>query len=101
MTDQQSYLNSISQLLAARYPNGAKAHIRTYGCQQNVSDGEKLKGFALQMGYTLTDSAQDADFVLYNTCAVRENAEDRVFGNLGALKHQKEKNPGMIIGVCG
>ena len=101
MTDQQSYLNSISQLLAVRYPNGAKAHIRTYGCQQNVSDGEKLKGFALQMGYTLTDSAQDADFVLYNTCAVRENAEDRVFGNLGALKHQKEKNPGMIIGVCG
>ncbi len=101
MTDQTAYIRSISQLLSSRYPNGAKAYIRTYGCQQNVSDGEKLKGYALEMGYTLTDSASDADFVLYNTCAVRENAEDRVFGNLGALKHNKERNPGMIIGVCG
>ena len=101
MTDQTPYIKSVSQLLTARYPDGAKAYIRTYGCQQNVSDGEKLKGYALEMGYTLTDSAADADFVLYNTCAVRENAEDRVFGNLGALKHNKEKNPGMLIGVCG
>ncbi len=101
MTENAEYIKSISNLLVARYPNGARAYIRTYGCQQNVSDGEKMKGFALQMGYTLTDSADDADFVLYNTCAVRENAEDRVFGNLGALKHNKEKNPGMIIAICG
>ncbi len=101
MTDQTAYITGVSRLLQLRYPNGAKAYIRTYGCQQNVSDGEKFKGYALQMGYTLTDSAADADLVLYNTCAVRENAEDRVFGNLGALKHQKEKNPGMLIGVCG
>lgn len=101
MTDQTSYIRSISQLLSQRYPQGAKAYIRTYGCQQNVSDGEKFKGYALEMGYTLVESAEEADFVLYNTCAVRENAEDRVFGNLGALKHSKEKNPDMLIGVCG
>ncbi len=101
MTDQTAYIKGISNILAARYPQGAKAYIRTYGCQQNVSDGEKFKGYAVEMGYTLTDSAADADLILYNTCAVRENAEDRVFGNLGALKHQKEKNPGMLIGVCG
>ncbi len=101
MDENSIYIESIARLLEQRYPSGAKAYIRTYGCQQNVSDGEKLKGYAVQMGYTLTDSAADADFVLYNTCAVRENAEDRVFGNLGALKANKRRNPDMVIGVCG
>ncbi len=101
MDENSIYIESIARLLEQRYPSGAKAYIRTYGCQQNVSDGEKLKGYAVQMGYTLIDSAADADFVLYNTCAVRENAEDRVFGNLGALKANKRRNPDMVIGVCG
>ncbi len=73
----------------------------SYGCQQNVSDGEKINGMLAQMGFDFTDDPEKADFVLYNTCAVRENAENRVFGNVGALKHCKERNPNMIIAVCG
>lgn len=78
-----------------------KCLVHSYGCQQNVSDGEKIKGMMLQMGYELTDGLEDADAVIYNTCAVRENAEDRVLGNVGALKHYKRRNPSMVIGLCG
>ena len=78
-----------------------KCLVHSYGCQQNVSDGEKLKGLMVQMGYELTDELEEADAVLYNTCAVRENAEDRVLGNIGALKHYKRRNPSMVIGLCG
>lgn len=78
-----------------------KAFVETYGCQQNVSDSEILSGMLSSMGYELCDSKDDADFILYNTCAVRENAELKVLGNLGALKHRKAKNPDIIIGVCG
>ncbi|MEG0691742.1 MAG: tRNA (N6-isopentenyl adenosine(37)-C2)-methylthiotransferase MiaB [Oscillospiraceae bacterium] len=77
------------------------AHVHSYGCQQNVSDGEKIKGLLAIMGYTFCDTPNEADIVIYNTCAVRENAEDRVFGNIGELKHNKERNPEMIIGLCG
>ena len=77
------------------------AYTHSYGCQQNVSDSEKLDGMLAEMGFDFTDSPENADLVLYNTCAVRENAENRVFGNVGALKHLKEKNPDMIIAVCG
>ena len=77
------------------------AFTHTYGCQQNVSDGEKLNGMLVEMGFALTDKPDNADLVLYNTCAVRENAENRVFGNVGALKALKRKNPDMVIAVCG
>ncbi len=77
------------------------AFVETYGCAQNENDSEHLKGMLSDMGYGFCDTAEDADLVLYNTCAVRENAELRVFGNLGALKHLKRKKPSMIIGVCG
>lgn len=77
------------------------AFTHSYGCQQNVSDGEKIDGMLAEMGFGFTDSPENADLVLYNTCAVRENAENRVFGNVGALKHYKEKNPEMVIAVCG
>lgn len=77
------------------------AYIRTYGCQQNVSDSEKIKGMLSVMGYEFTDNAEDADFILFNTCAVREHAEDRVFGNVGALKTLKRKHPSVLIALCG
>ena len=77
------------------------AYTHSYGCQQNVSDGEKINGMLAKMGYGFTDNPDEADFILYNTCAVRENAENRVFGNLGALKHLKNRNPDLIIAVCG
>lgn len=77
------------------------AHTETYGCQQNVNDTERIRGMLSCSGFAFTENADEADFVIYNTCAVRENAEQRVFGRLGILKHIKEKNPDLIIGVCG
>lgn len=76
-------------------------YLKSFGCQQNVSDGEKIKGMLSKVGYGFTDSIDNAQVIIYNTCAVRENAEDRVFGTIGDLKHVKEQKPDLIIGVCG
>ncbi|MBQ0097407.1 MAG: tRNA (N6-isopentenyl adenosine(37)-C2)-methylthiotransferase MiaB [Oscillospiraceae bacterium] len=77
------------------------AFVRTYGCQQNVSDSERIKGMLYKAGYDFTDKPDDADLILFNTCAVREHAEDRVFGNVGALKNIKRKHPSVLIALCG
>ncbi len=77
------------------------ACVRTYGCQQNVADSERIKGMLAQMGFGFTDIAEEADLILFNTCAVREHACDRVFGNVGALKHIKRRRPEVLIAVCG
>lgn len=77
------------------------ALVETYGCQQNVNDSQRYEGMLMKMGYTLTKDREEADFILFNTCAIRENAEKKVFGNLGALKHLKAKKPSLIIGICG
>lgn len=81
--------------------NTPMAYIRTYGCQQNVADGEKIKGILEEMGFSFTETPEYADFILFNTCAVREHAEDRVFGNVGALKNVKRRHPSVMIAVCG
>ncbi len=99
MALQRDYMRKVAELNAKGAPPAA--HVHTFGCQQNVSDGEKIKGMLSEMGYGLCDTPDSADLVLFNTCAVRENAEDRVFGNLGALKHDKARRPDMLIGVCG
>ena len=78
-----------------------KAFVETYGCQQNVSDSEIIMGMLSEMGYECASSKEEADIIIFNTCAVREGAELKVFGNLGALKHRKTKNPDLLIGVCG
>ena len=78
-----------------------KYHIVTYGCQMNVHDSEKLAGMLSEIGYKETHDQQAADLILFNTCCVRENAELRVYGNVGALKAYKQANPNSIIGVCG
>lgn len=75
--------------------------IETYGCQMNEHDSEKLEGFLTQMGYEKTDDRKNADLIIFNTCCVRENAELKVYGKLGALKHLKRKNEDLIIAVCG
>ncbi len=75
--------------------------IVTYGCQMNVHESEKLAYICEKMGYVLTDKREDADLIIFNTCAIREGAEDRVFGNVGALKKLKKKRPNVIIAVCG
>jgi tRNA-2-methylthio-N6-dimethylallyladenosine synthase len=75
--------------------------IRTYGCQMNEHDTEVMKGLFEEMGYEATEDKQQADVILLNTCAIRENAEDKVFGELGHLKALKAEKPGLVLGVCG
>ena len=95
------YIDKVHEILLQKYNAQPKALVRTFGCQQNVSDSEYIKGMLEKMGYALTEEVDKADFILYNTCAVREHAEDRAFGNIGALKSYKEKNPDLIIAMCG
>lgn len=100
--EQYRYMQKTSVLLSRAYPDRPPlAFVHSFGCQQNVSDGEKIKGMLAEMGYGFTDKPEGADFVLFNTCAVREHAEDRVYGNVGALKHCKADKPDMIIALCG
>ena len=77
------------------------AYVETYGCQQNEADSERIRGMLSECGYTMTDSAEGADVVVMNTCAIREHAEQRVFGNLGALTHTKRRHEGQKIFLCG
>ena len=84
---QAEYMQDVADIMRIR-ARGEKplAMVHTYGCQQNVADGEKIKGQLAEMGFSFTEDPEEADLVLYNTCAIREHAEDRVFGNVGALK---------------
>ena len=77
------------------------AYIRTYGCQQNVSDSEKYAGMLKEMGFEITNNKDVADIVLFNTCAIREKAENKVFGNLGWIKNLKNNNPNLFVISCG
>ncbi len=76
------------------------AHVTTFGCQMNARDSEKLAGILERIGYAETDT-EDADFVIYNTCTVRENANLRVYGRLGQMKRTKQRHPDMLIALCG
>lgn len=78
-----------------------KYFIRTYGCQGNEADGETIAGILEFLGYTKATKVEEADVILLNTCAVRENAEEKVFGEIGALKKLKRENPDLIFGICG
>ncbi|MDE6780615.1 MAG: tRNA (N6-isopentenyl adenosine(37)-C2)-methylthiotransferase MiaB [Ruminococcus sp.] len=77
------------------------AYVRSFGCQLNVSDGEKIKGLLKKAGYDFTEDEHQADIIILNTCAVRESAEDRVFGIIGSMKKLKEEKPSLIIGLAG
>lgn len=99
--EQTAFASRVKALLAKRYDRQPKAMVVTYGCQQNVSDSERLKGLMELCGYGFTEDPEDADLILYNTCAVRGHAEDRVYGNVGAMKHYKRRRPEMILAVCG
>ena len=103
ISDQQfEYMRLISQIMQDR-KRGDKpvAYIRTYGCQQNVADSERIKGMLELAGFEFSETVDAADFILFNTCAIREHAEDRVFGNVGALKSLKRKHPQIVIALCG
>ena len=99
--DQQfSYCDKIAAYFqAAGYT--PRAYVETYGCQQNEADSERIRGMLAQCGYSMCDEAEGADVVVMNTCAIRENANQRVFGNLGALTHTKRRHPAQKIFLCG
>lgn len=80
---------------------GKKYYVRTYGCQMNEHDSENIRAILEEMGYTESIDYTKADIVILNTCAIRENAHNKVFGFLGRLKHQKRDNPNLLIGLCG
>lgn len=81
--------------------NNLLYYIETWGCQMNEEDSEKLSGMLKRIGYQETEKKENASIILFNTCCVRENAENKVFGNLGSLKKLKRQNPDLIIGICG
>ncbi len=101
INQQTTYTNLAKEKLLQTFEGSPKAFIHTYGCQQNVSDSERMQGQLVEMGYTMCENAEEADFILFNTCAVREHAEDRVWGNVGVLKKLKKQNPNLIIALCG
>ena len=98
---QNEYIQLVRLLNSNRYASSPKAFVHTYGCQGNVADSERMKGLLEAMGYVFTEELREADLVLYNTCAIREHAEDRVFGNVGALKNLKAEKKEMRILLCG
>ena len=93
---QREFEEKIRGMFAAREAHPV-ACVDTFGCQQNVADGQKLMGMLEVCGFTFTQDPKEADLVILNTCAVREHAEDRVFGNLGILTHTKKENPEQVI----
>ena len=97
---QLSLCDQVRALLDRR-PGEKRAYVDTYGCQQNEADSERLRGYLARMGFGFSDTPEGADLVLVNTCAVREHAEQRVFGNVGALSHTKRRHPDQVICVCG
>lgn len=98
---QRQFAHKVNELTLKRYSSKPLACVVTYGCQQNVADSEHIKGMLEAMGYGFTEERTQAKLIIFNTCAVREHAEDRVFGNVGALKKYKLANPDVVIALCG
>ncbi len=97
---QREFEEKIRAMFARREAHPV-ACVDTFGCQQNVADGQMLMGMLRESGFTFTEDPKEADLVILNTCAVREHAEQRVFGNLGILTHTKKENPEQVIALCG
>ncbi|MBQ1463170.1 MAG: tRNA (N6-isopentenyl adenosine(37)-C2)-methylthiotransferase MiaB [Ruminococcus sp.] len=98
LRDNTAVIAEINNILGSGH---RLACVRSFGCQLNVSDGEKIKGLLKKMGYGFTDDEKAADLIILNTCAVRESAEDRVFGIVGSYKKLKEEKPSLILGIAG
>ena len=98
---QQDYAQRVRQSYRDRLPRQPMACVTTFGCQQNEADSELIRGMLIDMGFGLTDEEDKADLLVFNTCAIREHAEMRVFGNVGQTSHYKKDNPDLIICVCG
>ncbi len=98
---QYSKNEYVAEVIASHYGRVPFAFIRCFGCQQNVNDTERLKGVLQDIGYKIVETPEEADLIVFNTCAVREHAEQRVFGNLGALKSLKQRKSGLLLALCG
>ena len=98
LQNQFTYIDAVASLIRGKR---LRAYTHTFGCQQNEADTERIRGMLHEMGYEMTDDVNEADFILFNTCAVREHAEDRAFGNIGALSHLKKRRPEVVIALCG
>ena len=98
LQNQFTYIDAVASLICGKR---LRAYTHTFGCQQNEADTERIRGMLHEMGYEMTDNVNEADFILFNTCAVREHAEDRAFGNIGALSHLKKRRPEVVIALCG
>ena len=98
--EQMAHCQSVRQYWMDRGVT-PKAYVDTYGCQQNEADSERIRGILVECGYAICDEAEGADVVVFNTCAIREHAQQRVFGNLGALVHTKRRHPSQKIFLCG
>ena len=98
LNEQRRIAEALSEEIA---PRDLTFYVETFGCQMNVRDSETIKGWLTEIGYTEADSKETADLILFNTCCVRDHAEKRLMGNIGALKELKDAKPGMIIGICG
>ena len=87
--------------LTAQWDKQPLAFVDTYGCQQNEADSERIRGYLEKMGFGFTGDEEQARIIVINTCAIREHAEQRVFGNVGALVHVKRRHPEQLICLCG
>ena len=96
-----NYIEEVRRIISDKFTDLPLANVKTFGCAQNENDSEKIRGLLYQLGYSMTDSLEKSDIVIYNTCAIRENAELKIFGNIGKLKSLKAANPNMIVAVCG
>lgn len=102
ISQQYTYMERVRDFVGAADASEQKrCYVETYGCQQNEADSETIRGMAIEMGYQICDGPEDADLIVFNTCAIREHAEQRVFGNIGALLKYKRKKPGLVIALCG
>ena len=95
------YLESDASSFLLEYAKGRKYFIRTYGCQANIRDEESMRGMLEGVGFSKVESEEEADIIILNTCAVRENAEDKVYGEIGNLKRLRQIKKDLIIVLCG
>ena len=98
---QTEFCKKNAELLFQRFGRRPKALVKIYGCQQNISDGQRIEGYLKEMGFDFCEDTEEADLVLFDTCAVRGHAEDRIYGNVGALKAFKARQKNRIVAVCG
>ena len=95
------YTEKLHNLVQNKFDHIPLVNVQTFGCVQNENDSEKIRGILAQSGYGISDNFENSDVVIFNTCAIRENAELKIFGNIGKLKALKAENPDMIVAVCG